>query len=156
MNFTTEVKKICVYLCLGTLLISCTPEKNENETNNTDSLSSATKKDSAKKYNDPTLPPSEDYTGDHIVKFNNGITSMRGFFRFGKRHGTWASFFPNGELQSETEYNNGNKSGKTTVWYPNGKIMYQGQYLNNERNGTWITYDTTGKITEEKNYAVKE
>lgn len=150
-----RINTIIWLIVIGTWLLSCSgdPEKS-NEKKLQDSIAS-TKKDS-NAYRDPTLPPSPDYTGDHIVKYKDGITSIRGFFRFGKKHGKWAAFFPSGELQSETEFSNGNKTGKTMVWYPNGKIMYEGSYTNDERTGTWTTYDSTGKITSQVSYPEKK
>ena len=103
-------------------------------------------------YIDPALPPSPDYSGDHVVKYSTGITSMRGFFRFGKKHGKWAAFFPSGDLQSETEFENGKKNGKITVWYNNGKVMYEGEFKDDVRSGIWKTYDTLGVLLETKKY----
>ena len=105
-----------------------------------------------KTYKDPTLPPTADYSGDHIVKYSNGITNMRGFFRFGKKHGRWASFFPSGQLQSETQFDNGIRTGKACVWYTNGKVMYEGEYKNDVKTGEWKSYDTSGVLIDTKKY----
>ncbi len=148
-NTNSYVFKIFL-LNLIITFFSCTTNKEKNDQSVKDSLTS--KNDTFSAYVDPTLPPSDDYTGDHVVKYKNGITSIRGFFRFGKKHGKWASFFPAGTLQSEIEYDNGNRTGKSIVWYPNGKIMYEGFYKNNARAGEWITYDSTGKILEKKQF----
>lgn len=137
-------------LILSLLFIRCSSTEEKNEKSSTDS--SQSKSDTSGYYTDPTLPPSADYTGDHIVKYNNGITYIRGFFRFGKKHGKWASFFPSGELESETEYVNGIRSGKSIVWHQNGKIMYEGNYRNDSCVGEWLSYDTMGLIIEKKQY----
>jgi hypothetical protein len=143
------------YLLTGvTLFVSCSsdPSENKDDSKKPDTIALFKTDSTAKKYNDPNLPPSEEYTGDHIVKYDNGITRFRGFFRFGKKHGTWAAFFPTGELQSETEFDNGIRTGKVKVYYPNGKLMYDGFFKSDNRTGTWHTYDTTGKLIEEKKY----
>ncbi|MFN6039508.1 MAG: toxin-antitoxin system YwqK family antitoxin, partial [Bacteroidota bacterium] len=85
-------------------------------------------------------------------KYSNGITNMRGFFRFGKKHGRWASFFPSGQLQSETQFDNGIRTGKACVWYTNGKVMYEGEYKNDVKTGEWKSYDTSGVLIDTKKY----
>lgn len=148
------MKKLSILLATILLVVACGTDKGEkSETQNGDTTTLS--KDTAvavNTYKDPALPPSEDYSGDHIVKYKNGITRIRGFFRFGKKHGTWTHFFPTGEVQSETEYVNGARTGKIKVYYPNGKLMYEGEFKNDERAGTWKTYDESGKLLEEKKY----
>ena len=135
------------------LVLSCGNDADSADKNglNSDTVSNALVKPKTS-YKDPTLPPTPEYSGDHIVKFPNGITNIRGFFRFGKKHGKWASFYPTGQLQSETEYENGHRTGKTIVWYQNGKVMYEGNYKNDQRSGIWKTYDTLGVVLETQKY----
>ena len=136
------------------LIISCGDQSEKSNTtdlkNVTDSQDSTLP--SSKAYKDPNLPPTADYSGDHIVKFETGITNIRGFFRFGKKHGKWASFYPSGQLQSETEFDNGIRKGKSVVWYENGKVMYEGEYKKDNRFGVWKTYDSSGTLLETKKY----
>jgi hypothetical protein len=133
------------------LLASCGTEKDPGAQTGKDTV--ATADTTPKKvFNDPTLPPTADYTGDHVVKYPNGITQYRGFFRFGKRHGTWTNFYNTGEVWSETSYDNGKKEGKSTVYFQNGKVKYEGQYKDDKYFGTWKFYDETGKQVEEKKY----
>ncbi len=147
------MKNAIVMLVSATLLLSCSGEKTEDKTDTQikDTVKVETN-ETVTKLEDPNVPPAPEYTGDHVVKYDNGITKIRGFFRFGKKHGTWTAFFPSGGVQSETSFDNGVKNGKTIVYYENGKVMYEGEYKNDQRSGTWKTYDIYGNVTEEKKY----
>src|SRR5205814_8428839 len=89
------------------LFISCETSKDEfpEQVVRKDSLSKIEqnrKNDSLKKQNPLLiLPPDSDYTGTYVDRYPNGIVKFSGYFRFGKRHGQWMSFFPNGEKWSE-------------------------------------------------------
>jgi antitoxin component YwqK of YwqJK toxin-antitoxin module len=106
--------------------------------------------DSLKKKN-PLLimPPDSTYTGDYIDKYENGITKFRGFFRFGKRHGQWMSFYPNGGLWSEMHYDKGLREGPNVTYYEDGKTKrYEGFYKNDTRDSIWCYYDSVGNVAE--------
>lgn len=89
-------------------------------------------------------PPDTSYTGDYVDKYENGNTKFKGFFRFGKRHGQWVAFYPNGFLWSECFYDNGLRQGANNVYYENGKPRYKGWYRKDMRDSLWMFYDTTG------------
>ena len=82
----------------------------------------------------------------------NGIKKFIGFFRFGKRHGQWLSFFPNGNAWSEMHYDKGLRHGPNTVYFENGKIRYSGFYKFDKQDSLWIFYDTLGKVAEKVIY----
>ncbi|MCC6371845.1 MAG: hypothetical protein IT236_12625, partial [Bacteroidia bacterium] len=98
---------------LFVFLISCKNNAPANEISDEekakqDSISKLDQKakaDSLKKRN-PLLivPPDSMYTGSYVDKYPNGITKFTGFFRFGKRHGQWMSFYTNGIAWSEMHY----------------------------------------------------
>jgi hypothetical protein len=146
------MKKLILFSAIALIFAACSGKKDEEKSGEvkTDTVTQDSSAD--KKYVDPTTPPSTEYTGDFVVKYETGITRFRGFFRFGKKHGLWTAFFPTGEVQSETEYDNGIKNGRITVYYQNGKIMYEGRFKNDQRDGVWKTYDESGKVMEEKKY----
>ena len=139
-------------------LFSCGGEKKKEIITGTDSTLSkelGANRDTSSKPQvfDPMAPPTADYSGDWVVKYKDSdITQVRGFFRFGKRHGKWASFYPDGKLWSETEYDNGVKSGKTIVWFPNQKIQYEGSFKEDARFGERKLYDETVKLVEKKKF----
>jgi hypothetical protein len=154
------MKKLkALFFIAGILFLfnSCGPEGKDP---GTDSIIDTAKTDSAKTkvYEDPLSPPTSDYTGDHVVKFKGtDLTRYRGFFRFGKRHGTWTSFYPTGEVWTINQYDNGVLEGESKVYYPMGsskteKLNYEGSYKKGQRTGTWKFYDERGKLIKEEKY----
>ena len=91
-----------------------------------------------------TEPPTKDYTGDYLDKYENGNTKFKGFFRFGKRHGQWLAFYANGYMWSECYYDNGVRNGGNTVYFENGKPRYKGWFKNDLRDSVWVFYDEFG------------
>ncbi len=99
------------------------------------------------------VPPNDDYTGDYVDKYPNGIIKFTGFFRFGKRHGHWMAFYENGIKWSECFYDNGKKHGSSMVYFPNGKLQYSGWFKNDLRDSLWFFYDEkTGKELDRRAY----
>jgi antitoxin component YwqK of YwqJK toxin-antitoxin module len=121
-----------------------------------DSLSKIRQKeytDSVKKTNPLLiLPPDSTYTGDYIDRYPSGIIKFRGQFRFGERHGHWLSFFPNGELWSEMQYDKGLRDGPNKVMRPNGTVLYTGFYKNDKQDSIWDYFDESGKLAKKVEY----
>ena len=101
---------------------------------------------------DELAPPDSDYTGDYFKKYENGIVKVRGFFRFGKKHGTWMYFYPNGLKWSEAYFENDKMNGESNVYHENGKLYYSGFYTMDKPVGTWKFYDSTGVLAQTKVY----
>ena len=89
-------------------------------------------------------PPDTNYTGDYLAKWENGNTKFKGFFRFGKRHGQWSSFYANGIMWSECFYDKGLRHGANNVFYESGKRRYCGWFKNDLRDSLWVFYDEYG------------
>ncbi len=104
--------------------------------------------------NDFLIKPLTDstYTGEVEERYSNGIIKYKGFYRFGKKHGEWLYFYPNGNLWSEAVFNRDKMHGKSTVYHPNGKIYYTGYYKNNIKDSIWIYYDTSGNEVRRELY----
>ncbi len=140
-----------LFLLTGSLSLNfctSTKQKTEEAANNTQA-------DSAKIKNlaDNFLaPPDSDYTGDYFQKYDNGIIKVRGFFRFGKKHGKWMYFFPNGTLWSEAFFENDKMHGEHNVYHENGQLYFTGQYNHGKAIGTWSFYDSTGVLAATKKY----
>lgn len=97
-------------------------------------------------------PPDSSYTGDFYQKYDNGVVKVKGYFRFGKRHGQWFYFYPNGQIWSEAFYDNGLNNGFSKVHYESGKVYYEGGYKMNKPIGNWNFYDTTGTLVLQRSY----
>ena len=129
-----------------------------------DSISKAKQRehaDSLKKTN-PLLivPPDSNYTGSYIDKYPSGVIKFRGFFRQGKRHGQWMSFYPNGFQWSEMNYDKGLRNGPNMTFNIDGKPNYTGFYKNDKKDSVWCFYDSTGrplrKVLYSRNRLVKD
>lgn len=139
------------------LMSACGPQESaEKKEMINDSISKAQQQahnDSLKSKNPLLiLPPDSAYTGDYIDKYPNGIIKFRGQYRFGKRHGHWMSFFPNGELWSEMFYDKGLGEGPNIVKYENGKTRYEGFFKADEKDSVWNYYDEKGVLVEKVFY----
>src|ERR1700756_4245536 len=68
---------------------------------------------------DEMAPPDSNYTGEFFLKYDNGLMKVKGYFRFGKRHGQWFYYYPNGLLWSEGLFENGKMNGPSKVYHEN-------------------------------------
>ncbi len=159
-------------LILSTFLVSfffssCShqgDQLSEAEQQALDSLSKIDQKrkgDSMKKKNPLLiLPPDSSYTGSYVDKYTTGITKFVGFYRQGKRHGQWMSFFPTGIAWSEMHYDKGLRQGPNMVYYESGKLRYSGFYKNDQQDSVWTYYDSLGKANKKvifkKDRVIKE
>jgi hypothetical protein len=151
-------KLVFIIISVSVFFIFSCNNKSENEKTNesknplVDSISKAQQKiivDSLKKKNPLLiLPPDSNYTGEYIDKYNNGIIKFKGYFRFGKRHGQWLSFYPSGLAWSELHYDKGFRNGLNVTYFGNGKIRYSGFYKNDVRDSIWLYYDSIGNVSE--------
>lgn len=67
-------------------------------------------------------------------------------------HGSWRSFFPNGETCVNACYQNGKLHGKRTVLYYNGQIDCEEHFENGKLHGSRKLYFPEGKIWFQENY----
>jgi antitoxin component YwqK of YwqJK toxin-antitoxin module len=135
-------------------LMGCGPGEEEMKAlaHKRDSLQHKKTKDSlieAKKKNPLIIiEPDSSYTGDFQERYDNGIIKFKGYYRFGKRHGQWLSFYPSGNQWSEMFYDKGKMQGSNTTYYNNGKIRYKGFYKESLRDSVWEFYDTAGVLIQ--------
>ncbi|MBS1647089.1 MAG: hypothetical protein JST67_07100 [Bacteroidetes bacterium] len=149
---------------------ACSTNQKNNEKQAVSKQDSANKQIQSQmdKIADELAPPDSDYTGEFFQKYENGVVKVKGYFRFGKRHGQWYYFYPNGLMWSEAFYDNGKMNGQSKVFYENGKTYYQGAYKKDIPVGLWlyndttgaanleVTYDSLGKIIQQKNIPIKK
>lgn len=69
-----------------------------------------------------------------------------------KREGSWKSFYRDGQLWSEGDFENGLRQGITITYHDNGNKYYEGQYNKNQKTGIWKFYDKNGEFDYEINY----
>ena len=56
--------------------------------------------------------------------------ALKGIYKDGKPHGEWKSYYYNGGLESEKEYDNGAGTGEWKTYYENGSLKWKGIYKN--------------------------
>jgi len=93
---------------------------------------------------DEMAPPDSNYSGEFFLKYETGLMKVKGYFRFGKRHGQWFYYYPNGLLWSEALFDNGKMNGTSKAYEINGKVKQEGFYKQDKPVGEWNFYDTSG------------
>ncbi|MDR1202285.1 MAG: DUF3352 domain-containing protein [Tannerellaceae bacterium] len=61
-------------------------------------------------------------------------------------------FYPEGELQSESEVKAGKRHGRYREYYENGTLKVRGKFVNNRPKGTWKYYTEEGKFDRKVKY----
>ena len=70
----------------------------------------------------------------------------------GKLHGTYETFYKNGQLIESVHYEHGLRNGKSFTYYPNGKKSGEFVYNNDKLHGEVKYYDVEGRPTSEGRY----
>jgi antitoxin component YwqK of YwqJK toxin-antitoxin module len=92
-------------------------------------------------------------TGEETQFYPNGsIFSMGYRDTQGREHGLWSTWYENGNLWTETQWEFGKMHGPYAVWHPNGKPQIKGRYFNGKKVGTWKVYSEDGKMSNEKTW----
>ena len=131
--------------CFSVLLVSCQPgtKTEDKKMTATDSAAQAAQSE-INKMVDEMAPPDSNYSGEFFLKYPSGLMKVKGFFRFGKRHGQWFYYYPNGFVWSEAIFDNGKMNGPNKVYHENGKLYYEGDNKQDLAIGEWNFYDSTG------------
>ncbi|MBS1650546.1 MAG: hypothetical protein JSU07_00920 [Bacteroidetes bacterium] len=146
---------MCVIACNHTTENETEISERQNEINDSISKLRQRKHADSMKLVNPLLiiPPDSLFTGDYIDKYPSGITKYRGYFRLGKRHGQWLSFYPNGNPWSEMSYDKGLREGQNITYFNNGKVRYKGFFKNDEKDSVWTFYDSLGTVIQTNKFA---
>lgn len=88
-------------------------------------------------------------SGDFTCTFSNGITSAKGSYVNGERHGLYTKYYFNGKKCFETSYDNGYINGTYINYYENGKTLDEVTYVNNSKEGVEKKYDEKGNLVLE-------
>lgn len=60
------------------------------------------------------------------------------------KHGTWKQYYSNGNTRLSGQYENGKLQGSYEVYYSDGTMEISGSYLDDRSHGTWSFYDESG------------
>lgn len=66
----------------------------------------------------------------------------------GKAHGPWRTWYPNGQLMTETPMDHGREHGEIRAWWPNGQLMMRGQSIYGNRYKQAEYWDAQGQRRE--------
>lgn len=76
--------------------------------------------------------------GSYETFYRNGDPQTKGSYASGKKDGLWQEF-SNGRLNKETTYERGIRSGRYAEFYE-GRRRLVGSYTDNEKDGVWLHY----------------
>jgi antitoxin component YwqK of YwqJK toxin-antitoxin module len=83
----------------------------------------------------------------------NGNLKVEGNMVDGKRIGQWFSYYEDGMIWSEMNYNKeGRRHGANVSYYENGTKRYEGQYIDDLQKGKWLYYNKDGTLAKEVDY----
>lgn len=138
------MRKALLLPLVTALLISCADSSSEEKQHE------AAAKDSTDLGTYNGIPISEkepdNYTGEYIELYKNGLPKMRGQKVNGVRQGKWQSWHPNGAKASEVSYVDGKENGKYIVYHDNGQIRHTGRYSMGEKVDKWKFYSEEGEL----------
>ena len=73
-------------------------------------------------------------------------------FSADEKDGEEIRYFPNGKIESRSNYKNGAWHGRYERYNSAGKPEEQGSFVNGEKDGRWVLYDATGKVAMEMTF----
>ena len=71
----------------------------------------------------------------------------------GNKHGTYFSYFPSGEKNEETQYDNDKIHGTQIFYHKNGKVAELANYVNGKYEGEYKKYYESGELEQEAIYS---
>jgi len=71
----------------------------------------------------------------------------------GEKHGTYISYYPTGEKNEESKYENGKINGTQSFYHKNGKLAESAEYVNGEYVGKYKKHFESGELEQEGSYS---
>lgn len=105
--------------------------------------------------NQAYVDPPSDYSGTWLTYWINGEVSYERNFQNGQLDGVTTGFYPDGRKSIVISYRYGVPDGDDIGFYPSGGVQYQGQYKAGKEVGHWIWYRDDGSIETEKDFDAK-
>ena len=78
--------------------------------------------------------------------FRHNLIREEGDYFDGMRTGLWKTWFDDGKVASEIEYDQDLMNGRYTIYYENHVIKCTGRYTSGERDGMWYEYLDNGEL----------
>lgn len=61
-------------------------------------------------------------------------------------HGTYQTWYGNGQLSSKSTFVNGNRHGHSISYWDDGKLEMEGEYVNGIQHGPWASSSMGGSL----------
>ena len=90
--------------------------------------------------------------GSWTFYYSSGQLFKKGNFKNGKEEGVWKDFDSNGKLNSKGKFVNGKREGFWEYFKSNGKIDHHGKYVNGKMNGVWEYFKENGQLEMKGKY----
>jgi hypothetical protein len=91
-------------------------------------------------------------TGIHFFLSREAARCYEGAIKNGKRHGSYITYYDNGNKNIETVYVNGILHGYYAVYNENGNKWIESAYVDGKRHGHYITYTANGVMIDDVVY----
>ena len=88
--------------------------------------------------------------------YPNGQVADEVNWNHDKKDGPWKQFFEDGSIKLTATYKNDRLTGNFIAYYPDGKKEMEGNYTDDLPDGEWIHYDQDGKPVSTVRYASGE
>jgi len=80
-----------------------------------------------------------------VTNYNEDwIKVEEGPYSFGKMHGKWIGWYPDGAKEGESSWRNGKQVGNMAAWHEKGQLKAKGFFKNGEMHGKWIQWYPNG------------
>ena len=84
--------------------------------------------------------------GAYSEWYESGNKKKHGRFRKGEKNGRWVHYFENGQLESESNYDDGELDGLETTWFKEGGKRSKGCYNSSQKFGEWYYWNEKGEV----------
>ena len=98
--------------------------------------------------------PTKKFKLDGIYRswYKNGQLKSQSTYNNGEQNGKKSTWYENGKLATESDIVNGLNEGKSNEWYENGQLKNESNYMNGQYSGTITTYWRSGQIKRKEQY----
>jgi len=152
-NYSNSMKKLVLFLMMAAVITACD--------NNSKTKKDLEGKEVISRYTNGLAQIERDYKmidGKRVgvyewEYYEDGNTLKEGpLGENEKRDGAWKSYYRDGQLWSEGDFENGLRQGKTITYQENGNKYYVGQFNKNQKTGVWKFFKEDGEFDYEIDY----
>jgi len=91
--------------------------------------------------------------GTWISWYPNGQRKLEGHYKHDIPTGEFVWWHPNGQKSLQAAYQDGKKHGNWTWWHANGQKSIQGEYVNGDPSSKWLWWKDTGKVAQRADFS---